>query len=176
MSYVGAHRWRILIEHCCEQCGNGFSSEKPNPRFCSHTCYLEYNKTGLGQRASALWTDPEFKLKIQTARRQAGYPDTNRPEAVARRKLRAAAKNAVHRCLRGHGVFRLLGYTVEQFKTAIEAKFTAGMSWKNYGLWEIDHKRPISNFPTGAPVAVINALENLQPLWKAENRSKHGRF
>jgi hypothetical protein len=119
------------------------------------------------------WFDPKFRNKIQSARRLAGYPDPNRPDAVARRKLRSAAKNAVHRCLRGKGVFRLLGYTVDDLKTALEAKFKSGMSWLNYGLWEIDHKRPISSFPPGTPVAVINALENLQPLWKAENRKKH---
>jgi len=175
MSSSADYRWRILIEHCCEQCGCGFSSIKPNPRFCSHECYLDYSKEEMAERAKALWKDEDFRARIQTARRARGYPDKNRPEATAKRKLRTAAKNFIRRCLfpkNGCSSFDLLGYSCQDFRSHIELRFQEGMSWKNYGLWEIDHVFPISRFPANTPISVINSLENLQPLWKKDNRKK----
>ena len=55
---------RILIEHSCENCGCGFSSIKPSPRFCSNECRLEWWKDGLSARSSELWTNQEFVEKI----------------------------------------------------------------------------------------------------------------
>ena len=47
------------------------------------------------------------------------------------------------------------------------------MSWDNYGVWEIDHIIPISAFDLfNTPPNIINALDNLQPLWKIENINK----
>lgn len=168
---TGEYRWRILLEHICDNCGDGFSSTKPSPRFCCHACFLEAND--IGTKSKELWTDPAFKAKIQAARKDAGYPDKNRPEATTKRKLYAAAKNAVHRCIRGCGTIRLLGYSLAELKACLESKFQAGMSWDNYGTWEIDHRFPVSKFPPKTPVSVINALDNLQPLWKTDNRKKH---
>lgn len=67
-----------------------------------------------------------------------------------------------------------LGYTSKDLKDHIESQFKPGMSWDNYGEWEIDHKIPIKwYFDNGIQdPKVVNALGNLQPLWKSENRSK----
>jgi len=46
------------------------------------------------------------------------------------------------------------------------------MCWDNYGDWHIDHIIPVSYFDENTPVSVINALSNLQPLWKLDNLSK----
>lgn len=172
--------YRTMIEYVCENCGEGFSSIKPDPTFCSHECYLEATKPELAARAKKLWTDQHFVGRIQSARRDAGYPDKNRPEAVARRKLRTVAKNAIRRCVsRGSSKTTTtqlsLGYTAEQLRQHIESLFQPGMTWANYGEWEIDHRRPIADFPIDAPLCQINAIENLQPLWKADNRRKHAR-
>lgn len=131
-------------------------------------------------RAKALWRDPAFRKRIQAARASAGYPDKNRPEAVGRRKARAAVKNSLSRCLRIAGekrgrTFAVLGYTPDDLRRHLESLFAPGMSWENYGEWEIDHKYPISAFPLGTGIDVINALANLQPLWKIDNRRKRAR-
>ena len=168
-----SYRLRVMVEYYCDHCGEGFSSTKTEPKFCSHECYVKHSKSRLSDQSKALWSDSNFRRKIQAARKSAGYPDANRPEAIAKRKLRTAVKNALRRCLKSdYGAFRLLGYSVNDLKSSIEAKFQEGMSWTNYGLWEIDHKFPVSKFPAGTPLSVINALENLQPLWKIDNRSK----
>jgi hypothetical protein len=65
-----------------------------------------------------------------------------------------------------------LGYSADELKSHIETLFTEGMSWDNHGEWEIDHIFPLSKFDPETPVNIVNSLQNLQPLWKEENRSK----
>jgi hypothetical protein len=169
------YRWRILIEHLCPHCGCGFSSYKPNPQFCSRECYLEANKDRFSAHAKELWQTEGFRTKIAAARQKAGYKIN--PDSAIRCRLRRAVKNALRRCIRRtphdpKGTFRLLHYTPTELKEHLESLFQPGMTWGNYGLWEIDHRRPIADFPVETPLHVINALSNLQPLWKAENRRK----
>jgi hypothetical protein len=64
----------------------------------------------------------------------------------------------------GHTI-DLLGYSATQFKHHIESLFTEGMSWDNHGEWHVDHIKPISSFPIDSPPSVVNALNNLRPLW-----------
>lgn len=59
----------------------------------------------------------------------------------------------------------LLGYSALELKQHLEALFTDGMSWDNYGEWHIDHIRPLSLSDDNTPINVVNALSNLQPLW-----------
>jgi hypothetical protein len=66
----------------------------------------------------------------------------------------------------------LLGYSAEMLKLHIQSLFTEGMSWENHGEWEIDHIKPVSSFDKDTPSSVVNALSNLQPLWRTENRTK----
>lgn len=68
-----------------------------------------------------------------------------------------------------------LGYTSVQLKMRIEFQFKDGMSWSNYGEWEIDHKKPVSSF-RDENYKHINMLCNLQPLWKEENRKKSNKY
>lgn len=54
----------------------------------------------------------------------------------------------------------------------IESKFQDGMSWDNYGEWELDHI-----YPFGVCKDIEQAVEachykNIQPLWKEDNQSK----
>lgn len=39
------------------------------------------------------------------------------------------------------------------------------MSWDNYGDWHIDHIKPVSCFDKTTLPSIVNALENLRPLW-----------
>ena len=67
-----------------------------------------------------------------------------------------------------------IGYTKGELKTHIESLFQDGMSWENYGEWEIDHIKPVKAFWEEGVVdpKIVNNLSNLQPLWKKENRTK----
>jgi hypothetical protein len=71
-----------------------------------------------------------------------------------------------------------LGWSARQLQERLEPLFESGMSWDNhdrYG-WHIDHIRPISSFPEGTPLSVINELTNLRPLWARDNLSKGAKW
>ena len=70
------------------------------------------------------------------------------------------------------------GYTLQDLRRHIESRFKDGMSWDNRSDWHIDHIKPISAFIKEGITdpAIINALDNLQPLWANENLSKGARY
>ena len=68
------------------------------------------------------------------------------------------------------------GYSAMELKAHLEGHFKEGMSWNNYGKWEIDHIRPLCSFNRNEDIKIVNALTNLQPLWKEENRKKWGYY
>lgn len=49
-----------------------------------------------------------------------------------------------------------------------------GMTWENRREWHIDHIRPVADFLRCGitDMSVINALSNIQVLWKFDNESK----
>lgn len=54
----------------------------------------------------------------------------------------------------------------------IESQFKPGMSWENYGEFEIDHIIPLASAKTEEELYKLCHYTNLQPLWKADNASK----
>ncbi len=93
--------------------------------------------------------------------------------ATARVKVSLSLRSGKHS---GKKKPRYLGFTVRELRKHIENQFKPGMSWDNYGEWEVDHIIPISAFHYES----VNdpgfkqcwALANLQPLWSKANRSK----
>lgn len=70
--------------------------------------------------------------------------------------------------------FELVGCTPDFFRQYIEAQFTKGMSWDNYGQWEIDHTIALSKFDMQDKEQRLRAFNytNCRPLWQSENRAK----
>ena len=65
-----------------------------------------------------------------------------------------------------------MGYSAEDLKNHMESLFLDGMNWDNWGLWEIDHIRPISSYDKDTDPKIVNELSNLQPLWAKDNLKK----
>ena len=61
----------------------------------------------------------------------------------------------------------LLGCDAVKAKEHIQSQFTKGMSWENYGNWDIDHIKPCSAFDLTNPDDQKQAInyKNLQPSW-----------
>ena len=80
----------------------------------------------------------------------------------------------------GRRTSEILGYSMDDLKKRLESKFTAGMTWDNYGEWHIDHIVPVSvhNFKTSDDIDFKKcwALKNLQPLWASENILKRAKL
>lgn len=74
----------------------------------------------------------------------------------------------------------LLGYTVYELKNHLEKLFQPGMTWDNYGKWHIDHIVPRSFFEftsiEDTEFKYCWSLDNLQPLWSAENITKSNKI
>lgn len=93
-------------------------------------------------------------------------------------RLDLIMRASIARLVNFGGYSQKLDYTAEKLKARIECQFKSGMSWDNYGDWEIDHKIPMSMFISRGELRphIINALSNLQPMWKFDNRSKGARY
>lgn len=98
-------------------------------------------------------------------------------------KQREALRGMLRRCLAQAGAPKqvstkeLLGYGPDQLAARLGVQFKPGMSWDNYGEWQIDHKIPVSYFLAKGETRphLINSLCNLQPLWAKENLTKRAK-
>jgi hypothetical protein len=79
----------------------------------------------------------------------------------------------------GH-YFEILKYSPDELITHLEEQFTGEMSWDNYGIWHVDHIRPISSFNIqeigDESFMECWSLNNLQPLWGDENIRKSNKM
>ena len=83
------------------------------------------------------------------------------PQVLARGKARAHARKLAK---------------TQKGRAYLEALFQSGMTWENYGEWEIDHIIALAQFDLTAPAqyAQAIALTNLQPVWAAlNNKAQH---
>ncbi len=71
-------------------------------------------------------------------------------------------------------LFSRLGYSPEDLMYHLEVRFEPGMTWENYGSWHVDHKKPCALFDLTDQdqFGKCWALDNLQPLWAADNIKK----
>ena len=75
---------------------------------------------------------------------------------------------------RGGSAVKDLGITIPELKEYLALRFTEGMSWDNYGLWHVDHIKPLISFDLTDREQFLEAVHytNLQPLWASENIHK----
>jgi hypothetical protein len=80
---------------------------------------------------------------------------------------RARAKKATN-------TFDLTGCNAQELLSHIASQFHDGMSWSNYGAWEIDHIKPCKDFNLLDPneQKACFHYSNLRPLWRRDNRAR----
>ena len=68
----------------------------------------------------------------------------------------------------------LIGCSSAQLRDYLEARFLPGMTWANYGLWHVDHVKPVAAFNLKDEHQQRECFHwtNLQPLWWADNIAK----
>ena len=108
--------------------------------------------------------------------------ERNRRREDPKYRLGVRTRTAVYTCLKEANVakyrrtFDLLGYSIEELMIHLEALFTTGMTWDNYGEWHVDHKIPMNSFQFESTDDIgfkeCWKLSNLQPLWGPDNLSK----
>ena len=101
-------------------------------------------------------------------------------ERLLHNKQRTKYKNCIRRFIRATGKKKcskteiMVGYSQTDFVRHIESQFKEGMSWSDRESFHVDHKIPVAEFFRRGITdpKIINALENLQPLFPQENRIK----
>lgn len=68
----------------------------------------------------------------------------------------------------------LIGCTIPELRRHLEKQFRPGMSWENFGEWQIDHKIPCAEFDLRHELQQLQCFnyKNLQPLWRKDNIQK----
>ena len=91
--------------------------------------------------------------------------------------LRCRLSAAIKHGYKTSSAVRDLGCSIEFFKEYLNAKFTEGMNWDNYGEWHIDHIKPLSSFNLEITdeSKIAAHYSNLQPLWAKDNLMKSNR-
>ena len=72
----------------------------------------------------------------------------------------------------------VLGCSINKFEQYLLFHMKEGMTFDNYGEWEVDHIIPFSHFDFNDSNDICKCCNynNLQPLWKLENRQKSNKI
>lgn len=177
----------------CPICMNYFQardadSKSYTSKYCSHACnnkartkHKEKPCLQCGEIFKPIRSTNNFCSKKCAGNHKAENHDTS-IDVIINKKMASFCCGAIHRCLRNKTdrTKVMLGYTSKELRSHLEKYFQQNMSWENYGKgvnqWSIDHTRPISSFPITASLSEINSLENLRPMWHAENCSKKNKW
>lgn len=132
-----------------------------------------------GDAWSILYDQDRFGVIAARKEKRAAYRKKRmqdpgyRAENAMRARIWAALKGRSDRKL-----FSRMTFTRAELIAHIEAQFVEGMSWDNYGKWHVDHRRPCASFNQADPIQFAEcwALDNLQPLWKADNIKKGAKY
>lgn len=92
--------------------------------------------------------------------------------------MKTNLRRAIKHNKKSNSTAKLTGCTMDDLRNHIASQFKTGMTWDNYGEWEIDHIRPCSSFDFSKPEEQKACFHftNLQPLWKADNRRKSDNY
>jgi|VirMetMinimDraft_7_1064189.scaffolds.fasta_scaffold00187_36 hypothetical protein len=161
-------------------CKRGHASERITANGMCHQCAIEMAATPDRQKTKSKYhrDNKTHFSKLNVIRQRERYAKC--PEY----KASVACRNMLKRVLRkakttkNGGSYEILGYDRDELMSHLESLFVDGMEWGNYGEWHIDHIIPVSwwfkndvNDPS-----IINALTNLQPLWKQDNLDKRDKL
>lgn len=158
------------FELTCEVCNIGFISATSHKKTCSKKCHRvrrrPYQAKHKRKSLPAIMSDKTswYWKPINVIRRRIG------------KGLRDSLNSRHGRLAKNNTTFELLPYTKEELIQHLESQFTDGMSWDNMSEWHIDHIRPVASFNFDSvehpDFKKCWALNNLQPLWAADNIRK----
>ncbi|MCK5127698.1 MAG: hypothetical protein KAR42_15680 [candidate division Zixibacteria bacterium] len=154
------------------------------------------NKSKYADNYRKRYSDPEFAENKRLISRQwygnnkrRAWDNVNRRSRERRRtdpdfQAASSLRNMLGGVMRRIGATKsessskILGYSASDLRKHIESKFKPGMGWRNRSDWHIDHKKPIAIFLKEGITdpAIINALDNLQPLWAIDNLRKGSKW
>lgn len=123
-------------------------------------------------------TEEERVISAESHRVRAKVRRATDPEFRLLCNLRGRTRYALFGKGKSKKTKELLGCTMAELRTHLEKLFKPGMTWENYGEWEIDHICPCALFDLLDPAqqTICFHYTNLQPLWHRENLDKRDKY
>lgn len=187
----------------CEVCNKEFMASRIDKKYCSDKCfskkhnslyrerhsdklllksqkYYENNKEEMNKKSRQYYQDNKDTILIQhRAYDSNSYEKDRRQKDMnfrLRKNLRSRIRSAIinQSGIKAESTILLLGCSVKDCRQHLESKFQNGMSWENYGEWEIDHIIPCASFDLTKEEEQKKCFHytNLQPLWWLDNITK----
>jgi len=147
--------------------------ERKAAKSASDRAYRDRNAEALKVKRQAYYQ----QNKARILREQAEYSKARASADPAYRLLRRLRKRVWDALVNGYKAaptLELIGCSVDALMDHLEAQFSDGMTWENYGDWHVDHIRPCASFDLTDPAQQRECFHfsNLQPLWAEENIRK----
>lgn len=120
----------------------------------------------------------KYKIKKRLYRKQYLEIKKNDIQFRLAHNLRARLQSALNYKSRSGSAIGDLGCSTAQLKLHLEAQFSIGMNWNNYGnghdKWNIDHIIPLSkvDLTSREEFLKVSHYTNLRPMWAIENIKK----
>ena len=120
----------------------------------------------------------ENRAKAAASARKKYHATKHEPLSIITR----VARHQVYRIIHVYGARKLrrslahLGCTIPHARDHIQKQFKKGMTWDNYGEWNIDHIIPLCAFDLTRENELMQACNwrNLRPMWAEDNLAKSG--
>jgi hypothetical protein len=150
--------------------------------------YIKENKEKISEyRRKYYEANREKILAYRNENRESFYKKNNEYRSKRRKndpgyRMLNNLRTRIHRTIKWNrktdSTMVLVGCSIEHLKAHLERQFADGMTFDNYGEWEIDHIRPCSMFDLSKPEEQLECFnyKNLQPLWAEDNRRKSNKL
>lgn len=141
--------------------------------------YYKENREKLLDAANQYYENNTESVKARNYEYYLMKMDTD-PTYKLTQYMRSRVRNAINlnAGTKRDRTFDLVGCTAAELRLKLEAKFTEGMTWDNYGEWHVDHIKPCASFDMAldSEQKLCFHYSNLQPLWAEDNIRKSDNY
>ena len=166
-----------------------FYKKRSNPTGLMYICksckdienavYRNRHKKAISIRNKKWWAENPEKAKVSLKKSRAKRL-ANKPHTRLLENMRSALNYTLKNIKKPRRTWDIFDFTLEELKTHLESQFVDGMIWENYGKWHVDHIIAIDFFEfdsvNDVEFKMCWRLDNLQPLWAADNLSKSNKI
>ena len=148
---------KLLFNKKCICCKEPFQQTRTTQKFCSRKCAVKYHNNG--DRAKGYYEKNKDKKKkyqkeyVKNNRNKINKYLNKRYKENTIFRLNHNIKTMISKSLKLNNLSKrrrhwedLVRYASQELREHLEKYFLPGMTWKNYGKWQVDHTIPIIFF------------------------------